>query len=131
MPYSPRPRRFRRIANAYAAKTGLATAAAVMAINGLGEQASRYAAQITRAAKRLGTVVTGVVWTKHGGRARRTAAYDLGASALALIAAVATYLPGGKRKADKIRNAGVWRRALAAADLAASLGRLGAAALPR
>lgn len=70
----------------------LVTAHAFLDLLGLGADfAGRYAAQITRTARRIGIAPATHTWTTHNGRARTAAAYDLRTQALDLLRTALTY----------------------------------------
>lgn len=70
----------------------LITARTLLDRLGLGDDfAARYASQITRTARRLGITPAARTWTRHNGRQRPTAAYDLATQALDLIRTVIAY----------------------------------------
>jgi len=124
MQYSPSLRRFRRTAQAAARAAGLLTARDILAAAGIpADLADRFAGTFTTAVKASGINPAATTWTKRNGRARATAAYQLGA---ALLAELLTYRPGGKpallkngkpsgSKKEKARQQLVreWTRALA------------------
>lgn len=94
MTYSPRPRRFRRVVAARIANAGLITAEQILILAGIPEElADRFAGAFTTAVKAARLQPTATTWTKHRGRARKTAAYALDASLLGILLA---YRPGGK-----------------------------------
>lgn len=124
MQHSPRPRRFRTIHNAESRRCGLTTTSRVMCRNGMAIWAEAYAAQVTRLAKKAGLTRAGAFFTKRNDRARPAAAWDLNTSSVLLAGALATYLPGGRRrKLEERMRAARWRRDMLAADLATGIGR--------
>jgi hypothetical protein len=91
--YRIRTRRHHRTAMlAERRNPNLVTARAFLGLLGYGPDFSeRYAAQVTRAAKRQGACPAARTWTTRNGRARATAAYDLTAQAMDLLLAVIAY----------------------------------------
>lgn len=91
--YRTRTRRHHRAAVLDARRQPtLLTARTLLDRLGLGADfAARYAAQITRTARRLGITPAAHTWTRANGRQRHTAAYDLATQALDLIRALLTY----------------------------------------
>ncbi|MEU1674799.1 hypothetical protein ABZ752_22630 [Streptomyces roseifaciens] len=92
MHYSHRIRRNWRVTVQRQARTGgVLTAARFLALQGApAEWIKRYAAQITRTAKKAGVVPAAHTWTVRNGRARRTAGYGTDQIA-GLMAALFTY----------------------------------------
>lgn len=94
MPYSPRPRRFRRTIAATAKRAGLVTARSILVAAGIPAQlAERFAGTFTTAVKAAGIAPAATTWVKRNGQDRATAAYRVGVD---LLAALLTYRPGGK-----------------------------------
>lgn len=91
--YRNRTRRTHRTTVLAARKNGgaLITAKTFLQTLGFGDEAKRYAAQITKTVKKLGYTPGAHTWTTVNGRARRTARYDLRTQALVLIIAAITY----------------------------------------
>lgn len=91
--YRNRTRRHHRTAQLAARKAPhLVTATGLLDMLGFdADFTRRYAGQVTRTAKKAGTVPAATTYTTRNGRARRTAAYDLRTQAVALLVAVATY----------------------------------------
>lgn len=122
MTHSPRPRRFRKIAQARAKRLGLITAREFLTRQGVpAPVADRFAGAFTRVVKKLGAVPTAATWSKRNGRARKTVAYNPATDLGALLGAFLTYTPGGKTKAARAAARAEWdgyrygRRALAIA----------------
>ncbi|MFE9764783.1 hypothetical protein ACFYPC_09670 [Streptomyces sp. NPDC005808] len=109
MTYSPRPRRFRKIAQ-YRAKTlGLITARQFLTNQGVpAAVADRFAGAFSRVVKKLGAAPTSATWTKRNGRARKTLAYNPATDLGALLGAFLTYAPGGKTKAARAAARAEW-----------------------
>lgn len=94
MPYSPRPRRFRRTAAARITAAGLVTARDILTAVGIpAAMAERFSGAVTTALKDSGIAPAAITWTKRNGRARDTAAFRVAAG---LLAALLVYRPGGK-----------------------------------
>ncbi|MEV6401274.1 hypothetical protein AB0M39_41975 [Streptomyces sp. NPDC051907] len=91
--YQPRTRRHHRAAVLFARRNpDLVTARAFLDRLGFGDDfAERYAAQITRTAKRIGLCPAHRTWTTRNGKARSAAAYDLRTQAFDLVVAALTY----------------------------------------
>ncbi|MDH6134943.1 hypothetical protein P3T37_004352 [Kitasatospora sp. MAA4] len=117
--YRIRTRRHYRETVRKARKVGhLVTAAQFLGRLGAGDLV-KYAAQVTRTAAKLGTVAAAHTWTVQTGKSKTTGrrvrfavrakAYDLRSDALGLLRALVAYLPGGRTKTDKARNAAAWR----------------------
>ncbi|GGO98216.1 hypothetical protein [Wenjunlia tyrosinilytica] len=104
MRYVHRIRRHNRETTRRIARTpGVLTARRFLELQGTtADFAQRYAAQITRTAKQLGTAAAAHTWTTHNGHARRTALYSLATDAIGLITAWAAY----KRTAALTRTLG-------------------------
>lgn len=91
--YRNRTRRHHRTATLAARRNpNMVTAKTFLGLLGYAADfAERYAAQITRTAKRNGVRPAARTWTTHSGRARATAAYDMTRQAMALLLAAVAY----------------------------------------
>ncbi|WP_435238202.1 hypothetical protein [Streptomyces sp. YPW6] len=109
MTHSPRPRRFRKTAQARVKALGLITARQFLTRQGIPSPvADRYAGAFSRVVKKLGAAPTTSTWTKRNGRARKTLAYNPATDLGALLGAFLTYTPGGKTKAARAAARTEW-----------------------